>query len=58
MDLEQVFTDVAQVNSFNSDYVLYIYSFRRGDNMYSFVTDGVSNGFVFYYITGAEDEGT
>ena len=57
MEVDQVFTDVAQVKSFNTDYVLYIYSFRRGDNMYSFVTDGVSKGFVFYYITGAEDEG-
>ncbi len=56
MDLTQEFSDVAEVNSFDRDQVVYIYSFRRGDVMYSFVCKEESDYFEFYYLTGAGDE--
>ncbi|WP_029322104.1 hypothetical protein [Butyrivibrio sp. AE3004] len=57
MDTEQPFTDVTEVNSFDHDYAIYVYSFKKGDNIYSFVTNGINDGFEFYYITGTEGEG-
>ncbi len=57
MDTEKVFSDVTEVNSFNRNYVIYVYSFRKGDNIYSFVTNGTNSRFEFYYITGTESEG-
>ncbi len=56
MDVEQVFTDVAEVKSFDRTYPVYIYSFQRGDLIYSFVSDSKDDTFEFYYITGADDE--
>ncbi len=57
MDLEQTFTDVAEVKSYSRDYVVYIHSYRRGDIIYSFVSEEEDdNTFEFYYVTGAEDE--
>lgn len=57
MELDQTFSDVAAVKSFDNSYVVYITTFRRGDIMYSFVTDSDDdNTFDFYYITGANDE--
>lgn len=56
MDMEQTFSDVAEVSSFDRKYVVYIYSFRRGDIMYSFVCKEKGADFDFYYITGAGDE--
>ena len=56
MDLQYDFSDVATVNSFNSEYVVFITSFQRGDVIYSFVSGADDNLFEFYYITGAEDE--
>ncbi len=56
MDVNQEFSDVAEINSFDRDYVVYIYSFRRGDIMYSFVCKEKSDYFEFYYLTGAGDE--
>lgn len=57
MDLDQTFSDVAQVKSFDNDYVVYIYTFRRGDIMFSFVTESEGdNTFDFYYVTGANDD--
>jgi hypothetical protein len=56
MDMNQTFSDVAEVNSFDRQYVVYIYSFRRGDLMYSFVCKEKGADFDFYYITGAGDE--
>lgn len=57
MDTEKAFSDVTEVNSFDRKYVIYVYSFRKGDNIYSFVTNGINNKFEFYYITGTESEG-
>ena len=56
MDIDQTFSDVAEVKSFDRDYVVYIYSFQRGDVLYNFVTPGADRNFEFYYITGAGDE--
>ena len=57
MEVDQVFSDVAEVKSFSRDYVVYIHSFRRGDIIYSFVSDEEDDvTFNFYYLTGAEDE--
>jgi hypothetical protein len=56
MDVNREFSDVAEINSFDRDYVVYIYSFRRGDIMYSFVCKEKSDYFEFYYLTGAGDE--
>ncbi len=56
MDISQEFSDVAMVNSFDRQYPVYIYSFRRGDIIYSFVCGQEGEEFEFYYITGAEDE--
>lgn len=56
MDLEYSFSDVAEVTSFDREYVVFITSFQRGDVIYSFVSGADDNLFDFYYITGAEDE--
>ena len=56
MDLDRIYTDVAEVNSFDREYVVYIYSFRSGDIVYSFVCPAKGDSFDFYYITGAGDE--
>ena len=54
MDLDQTFSDVAEVKSMDNSYVVYIYSYRKGDIMYSFVGNGRDNTFDFYYVTGAK----
>ncbi|MBQ7614650.1 MAG: hypothetical protein IJU77_06355 [Butyrivibrio sp.] len=56
MDLNYSFSDVAEVNSFDREYVVYITSFQRGDIIYSFVSGSDDNLFSFYYLTGAQDD--
>ena len=56
IELDQPFSDVAEVKSFDRSYVVYIYSFQRGDVMYSFVCPNAGELFEFYYVTGAGDE--
>lgn len=56
MDLNYTFSDVAEVKSYDREYVVYITSFKRGDIIYSFVSGADDNVFSFYYITGVEDE--
>ena len=56
MDVDQTFSDVAEVNDYDRNYVVYIYSFRRGDLVYSFVCPNEGDSFEFYYITGAGNE--
>ncbi len=56
MDIDQTFSDVAQINSYDRNYPIYIYSYRRGDIIYSFVCGQKGEEFEFYYVTGAEDE--
>ena len=54
MELDQTFSDVAEVKSIDYSYVVYIYSYRKGDVMYSFVGDGTDNTFDFYYVSGVK----
>ena len=56
MDLEQAFTDVAEVQSFDRSYSVYIYTFQRGEVIYSFVCKEKSDNFDFYYLMSANDE--
>ncbi|MDC7293998.1 MULTISPECIES: hypothetical protein [unclassified Butyrivibrio] len=56
MDLEQTFSDVAEVNSFDRDYSVYIYTFLRGEIAYSFVCKEKSEYFEFYYLSNANDD--
>ena len=58
MDLDQTFTDVAEVQSFDREYVVYITSFQRGDIIYSFVSGADDDLFSFYFITSGEDDGS
>lgn len=50
----ELFTDVIDVENFDNTYVVYIYSFRRGDLVYSFVCPGKAEYFAFYYVSPAE----
>ena len=50
MDTTAVYTDDIVVNSFDQDYSVYIYTFRRGDLIYSFVCNEQGGTFAFYEI--------
>ena len=52
MDTSMVFTDDIVVNSFDQEYTVYIYTFRRGDLTYSFVCNAPGGAFAFYEIQG------
>ena len=54
MEVDQTFSDVAEVKSIDYSYVVYIHSYRKGDVMYSFVGNGRDNAFDFYYVSGVE----
>jgi hypothetical protein len=56
MDVDNTFSDVTEVNSFDRDYTVYIYTFLRGEVTYSFVCKEKSDYFDFYYLTSANDE--
>nr|WP_297703862.1 hypothetical protein [uncultured Butyrivibrio sp.] len=58
MDLDYSFSDVAEVKSYDRNYVVYITSFQRGDIIYSFVSGADDDIFSFYYIEGGEDDST
>ncbi|MBP5309100.1 MAG: hypothetical protein J6Z05_00610, partial [Lachnospiraceae bacterium] len=51
LDTTEVFSDVATVESFDRDYEVYIYTFQRGEVMYSFVCPDQTGYFKFYYIS-------
>ncbi|MCR5626467.1 MAG: hypothetical protein K6F99_04020 [Lachnospiraceae bacterium] len=53
MDVEPMFSDAFTVNGFDNEYSVYIYSFKRGEQIYSFVCNGQSDNFDCYYITKA-----
>ncbi|MCR5774429.1 MAG: hypothetical protein K6G42_05035 [Lachnospiraceae bacterium] len=60
MDVSEVFSDDIIVNSFDGDYTVYVYTFKRGDLIYSFVSNKKGGGFAFYEITegnGPDDDG-
>ena len=56
MKLNQSFSDAAEVRDFDSNYVVYIYSYQRGEVVYSFVCGENKNSFEFYYLTSADEE--
>ena len=47
----EVFSDVANVDSYDRDYEVYIYTFQRGEVIYSFVCPDMTGNFEFYYIS-------
>ena len=50
MSMTSVYTDDIIVNDFDQDYSVYIYAFRRGDLIYSFVCNEPGGTFDFYEI--------
>ncbi len=56
MDLDLTFSDVAEINDYDKNYMVYIYSFQRGDVIYSFVCNEQEENFSFFFITEAENE--
>ncbi len=53
-DTEENFSDDIFVNSYDRDYKVYVYTFMKGDLMYSFVSPDSSGDFEFYYISKAD----
>ena len=58
MDVDLTFTDVAEVNSYDRSYSVYIYTFELGEVTYSFVCKEKSDHFDFYYLMNADDDET
>lgn len=57
MDSTSNYTDDIVVNGYDEDYTVYVYSFRRGDLIYSFVCKEAGGEFAFYGISdGGSDE--
>ena len=52
----EAFSDVATIDSYDRNYEVYIYTFRRGDVIYSFVCPNQAGYFEFYYVSQDEDE--
>ncbi len=50
------FSDVSTVEAYDRDYEVYIYTFRRGDVLYSFVCPNRAGYFEFYYVSQDEEE--
>ena len=50
------FSDVAEVESFDRAYSVYIYTFKRGEVTYSFVCKEKSEYFDFYYLMNADED--
>ncbi|MCR5236169.1 MAG: hypothetical protein K6E34_03065 [Lachnospiraceae bacterium] len=55
MDVTEVYSDDIIVNSFDSDYPVYVYSFERGGLVYSFVCKERGGKFAFYEIMDGGD---
>ena len=56
MDVTVVYSDDIIVNSIATDYPVYVYTFERGDLVYSFVCKERGGGFVFYEIMDGETD--
>ncbi len=58
MDVTEVYSDDIIVNSIANNYPVYVYSFERGDLIYSFVCKDRGGNFEFYEITdaGSQDD--
>lgn len=55
MDTTTIYSDDTMVNSIDPDYTVYIYTFRKGDLLYSFVCSEPGGGFAFYEIQADND---
>lgn len=55
MDVTEVYSDDIMVNSIAADYPVYVYSFKRGDLVYSFVCKERGGSFSFYEIMEGGD---
>ena len=55
MDVTEVYSDDIIVNSIDTDYPVYVYSFKRGNLVYSFVCKARGAGFDFYEIEESGD---
>ena len=58
MDVTEVYSDDIVVNSFATDYPVYVYTFKRGSLVYSFVCREKGGDFVFYEIMDGGDTGS
>ena len=58
MDTTEVYSDDIIINDFDTTYPVYIYTFNRGDLIYSFVCNQKGGYFDFFEImeSGADDE--
>ncbi|MCR5409850.1 MAG: hypothetical protein K6E90_02600 [Lachnospiraceae bacterium] len=57
MDTTEVYSDDIIVNEIAADYPVYVYTFERGDLVYSFVCKERGAGFDFYEVmSGADDD--
>lgn len=59
MDSEFVYEDYRQINGYDQDYYVYLYSFHKDGVVYTFVTKDRDNTFAFYFIEkekGASNE--
>ncbi len=55
MDTSSLYSDDIVVNNYDNTYSVYLYSFIRGDLVYTFVCKDKGGRFYFYEITGAGD---
>lgn len=58
MDVTEVYSDDIVVNRFATDYPVYVYTFKRGSLVYSFVCREKGGDFVFYEIMDGGDTGS
>ena len=56
METNAVYSDDIVVSSIDPEYTVYVYSFRRGDLLYSFVCPDQNSSFAFYEIQSGETE--
>lgn len=54
MDMTEAFTDVFTVDGIQDDYPVYLYSFRKGGLLYTFVCGDRNDRFAFYSIMSGE----
>ncbi len=57
MDVSEIYSDDIIVNGIAADYPVYVYSFKRGDLVYSFVCREKGGSFAFYEIMESGDGG-
>ena len=56
MDLSQDLVDLITVDSYDTDYMVYLYSFEKDGLIYSFLTrDDAGSGFDMYFITAIKE---